>query len=308
MLSMQRASWEHGVAMQAMVELGNDEQALLMAREAVLRQAPDGRLAVVYTDNGVTDPAASGEGVLHAYELSGDADLKQAADEMLGYLLTKAPRSESGVIYHTLDSPEIWSDSLYMAPPFMAVAGAHTEAVAQIDGVRSVLWNADGRLFSHRWHDGDKRFVNGRFWGGGNGWAAAGFSRVIAALPAGMGPEKDRIARYERELLDGCIAHMNSDGLFHDFVDEPEAFLEVNLSQMLAYSIFRGVAGGWLDDAYLEPAGRMRAAAHASVDGNGFVTGVCGAPFFDRPGRSTEGQAFFLLMEAAHRDLVMRAA
>jgi hypothetical protein len=47
----------------------------------------------------------------------------------------------------------------------------------------------------------------------------------------------------------------------------------------------------------------MRAAAHARVDRHGFVTGVCGAPFFDRPGRSTEGQAFYLLMEAAHRDL-----
>ena len=303
MLSMQRASWEHGVAMQAMVELGNDDLAYLMAREAVLRQTPEGRLSVAYTDNGVNDPAASGEGVLHAYEISGDADLKQAADAMLDYLLTRAPRSERGVIYHTLNSPEIWSDSLYMAPPFMAVAGAHAEAVAQIDGIREVLWNADSRLFSHRWHDGDKAFINRRFWGGGNGWAAACFSRVIAALPAGMVAEKERLAGYHRELLDGCIANMSSDGLFHDFVDEPETFVEVNLSQMLAYSVFRGVRGGWLDHAYLEPANRMRAAAQARVDRHGFVTGVCGAPSFDHPGRSTEGQAFYVLMEASHRDL-----
>lgn len=290
--------------MQAMVELGNDDLAYLMAREAVLRQTPEGRLSVVYTDNGVTDPAASGEGVLHAYEISGDADLKQAADAMLDYLLTRAPRSERGVIYHTLNSPEIWSDSLYMAPPFMAVAGAHAEAVAQIDGIREVLWNADSRLFSHRWHDGDKAFINRRFWGGGNGWAAACFSRVIAALPAGMVAEKERLAGYHRELLDGCIANMSSDGLFHDFVDEPETFVEVNLSQMLAYSVFRGVRGGWLNHAYLEPANRMRAAAQARVDRHGFVIGVCGAPSFDHPGRSTEGQAFYVLMEAAHRDLV----
>jgi len=31
---------------------------------------------------------------------------------------------------------------------------------------------------------------------------------------------------------------------------------------------------------------------------------VCGAPNFDRSGTATEGQAFFLLMEAARRDLL----
>ena len=61
MLSMQRASWEHGVAMQALWEIGEHELAYLMAKEAVLRQIPDGRFSVLYTDNGVTDPAASGE-------------------------------------------------------------------------------------------------------------------------------------------------------------------------------------------------------------------------------------------------------
>jgi rhamnogalacturonyl hydrolase YesR len=215
----------------------------------------------------------------------------------------RAPRSDKGVIYHTLDSPEIWSDSLYMAPPFMAAAGAHAEAVAQIDGIRQVLWDAGSRLFSHRWHDGDRAFLNRRHWGGGNGWAAACFARVIPALPSTMTAEKERLAGYHRQLLEGCLAHISDEGLFHDFVDEPETFLEANLSQMLAYSIFRGVRGGWLDDGFLEPAGRMRVAAHARVDRHGFVTGVCGAPFFDRPGTSTEGQAFYLLMEAAHRDL-----
>ena len=37
------------------------------------------------------------------------------------------------------------------------------------------------------------------------------------------------------------------------------------------------------------------------VDAHGLVQGVCGAPRFDRPGTAPEGQAFFLLMEAACR-------
>ena len=77
---------------------------------------------------------------------------------------------------------------------------------------------------------------------------------------------------------------------------------ETNLAQMLAYTIYRGVAGGWLDAAYLAPADRMRRAAHDKVDAYGLVQDVCAAPHFDRPGTAPEGQAFFLLMEAAYSD------
>jgi unsaturated rhamnogalacturonyl hydrolase len=301
MLSMQRASWEQGVAMQAMLEQGNDEMVYLMAKEAILRQTTEGRFSVVYTDNGVTDPGASGEGVLYAYKKWGEEEFKMAADKMLDYFLKKAPKSLDGTIYHTLNAPEIWSDSLYMAPPFLAVSGKYNEALAHIEGVRKVLWNANEKLFSHRWHDGDKKFINKRFWGGGNGWAAACYSRVIKALPASMNTEKEKLAVYHKELLDGCIAHMRPDGLFYDFVDEPSTFVEANLSQMLAYSIFRGVKGGWIDHSYLKHAELMRQAAYSKIDEHGYVMGVCGAPFFNSPGRSTEGQAFFLLMEAAYK-------
>ena len=42
---------------------------------------------------------------------------------------------------------------------------------------------------------------------------------------------------------------------------------------------------------------------HLEVDAYGLMQGVCGAPGFDHGGIVPEGQAFFLLMEAAARDL-----
>jgi hypothetical protein len=51
-----------------------------------------------------------------------------------------------------------------------------------------------------------------------------------------------------------------------------------------------------------DPERSSYAAAHAKVDRYGLVQGVGGAPNFDRSGTATEGQAFFLLMEAAFRD------
>jgi hypothetical protein len=47
----------------------------------------------------------------------------------------------------------------------------------------------------------------------------------------------------------------------------------------------------------------MRKAARAKVDDLGYVRDVCGSPTFEKPGTATEGQAFFILMEAAARDL-----
>jgi rhamnogalacturonyl hydrolase YesR len=273
-----------------------------MAKEAVLRQREDGRLGVVGANHGVTDPAANGEAVLYAARLTGDQALSEAAKRMLAFLMRGAPRTRDGILHHLTTRPEVWIDSMYMAPPFLAVAGQPREAVRQIEGMRRLLWLPDKQLYAHQWDDGARTFRRADAWGVGNGWAAAGITRVLRALPAEMGEKRARLIGYVREVVDGCLAHQRADGLFHDVVDDPSTFVETNLAQMLAYTIYRGVHAGWLDPTYLTHAKRMRHAAHAKVDAHGLVQGVCGAPHFDHPGTAPEGQAFFLLMEAAYRD------
>lgn len=299
LLSMQRNSWEQGVAAQAFLELGETSLVVLMAKEALVRQGGDGRLALVGHDEGVNDPAANGEAVLVAGQVTGNPAFKAGADRMLDYLLQRAPRTDKGILYHITSRPQVWVDSLYMMPPFLAVAGHPEEAVKQIEGMRALLWDPKARLFSHIWDEGTKTFARRDFWGVGNGWAAAGMTRVIRALPERMAGDKVRLIRYVKDGVDGCLAHQRPDGLFHNIIDRPETFVETNLAQMLAYTIYRGIQGGWLSPDYRPAAERMRSAAHSMVDEYGLVQGVCGAPEFDHPGTAPEGQAFFLLMEAA---------
>ena len=64
LLSMQRHSWEQGVAMQAFYEMGDMETVTAMAWEAVYRALEDGRTAVMDNDHGSTDPCAVGEPLL----------------------------------------------------------------------------------------------------------------------------------------------------------------------------------------------------------------------------------------------------
>ena len=300
MLCMQRASWEQGTAMQAMIELGEKDLVVLMAKDAVLRRKNDGRLAMLGTENAATDPASNGEGVLYAYKVTGDEILKKAADAMYTYLMKGAPKTEKGIICHVTQGRQIWSDSMFMAPPFLAVYGDYDEAIKQVEGYRDYLWDSQKRLFSHIWDDQKKVFTRRDFWGGGNGWSAAGMTKIIDILPKEKEGERKKLIGYVKELLDGCISYMRADGLLHDIVDKPDTFVETNLSQMLAYSIYKGVKSGWLEESYVAAANKMRAGAHSKIDQYGVVQDACGSPNFDKAGTSTEAQAFFLMMEAAH--------
>ena len=303
MLSLQRATWEQGVAMQAMLESGETDLVILMAKDAVLRQSQDGRLAMLGEEFALSDAASPGEAVLWAAKKTNDPVLMNGFNRLLDYILNKAPRTKEGIIYHFTNIPQIWSDIIYMLPPFLAAAGKFDEAMKQIDGARSFLWNADKKLLSHMWDCEKQTFVRKDCWGVGNGWSAAGMTRVIRALPESMQNEKKKLIGYVQEIIDGCLAHMREDGLFHNIVDNPGSFVETNLAQMLAYSIYRGIEGGWIEKTYRTKADKMRAAAHAKVNDLGLVQGVCGSPEFDHPGIATEGQAFFILMEAAYHAL-----
>jgi len=303
MLAMQRRAWEQGVAAQALLELGEKDLAILMAKDAVVNQKKDGRLGLNEGDRPVTDPASNGEPVLYAALQTGDKALKGAADRMLEFLLYKAPRTRDGIIYHNFIENMIWVDGLYMAPPFLAVAGYPKEAILQVEGYRRMLMHPEKKLYYHIWDQDLKKYERKLFWGVGNGWAAAGMTRVLRAVPDSMQKEKQKLAAYIREIIDGSLKFQREDGLFHDILDDPSTFVETNTAQMLAYTIFRGIKGGWLDRSYLASGLKMRKAAYGKVDQFGLVQGVCGAPNFNRPGTATEGQAFFLLMEAAYRDL-----
>jgi rhamnogalacturonyl hydrolase YesR len=296
-LAMQRHSWEQGILAQAFLDMDDRQRLILMAKGAIVEKAADGRLAAI--GGGVTDPAMGGAAYWRAAELAGDPQMQEAARGLLEFVLKKAPRAADGTCYHVANSPEMWSDSFYTTPPFLAATGNFDEALLQIEGLRKRLWNPAGKLLSHIWDDGRREFRDGAFWGVGNGWAAAGITRVIAALPAARQADRDRVSAFLKDLLDGCLARQRPDGLFHNVLDRPESFVETNLAQMLAFSIYTGVAGGWLPASYVPAADRMRAAARAKVDAYGLVQGVCGAPRFDRAGVATEGQAFFLMMETA---------
>jgi unsaturated rhamnogalacturonyl hydrolase len=302
-IGMQRFDWEQGTVAQALLEMGEYDLVVSFARAAIMRQV-EGRFSVIKGNGPINDCSSVGEAVLFAGKLTGDPIFMKGANEMLEVIKNTTHKNNEGIIYHTQEPTRfIMSDAFYMLPPFLAAAGEYDESLKQIEGLRKYLYHPKEQLYSHIWNDPENRFEREDFWGVGNGWTAAGLTRVIKLLPENRVEDKKRLISYVREVIDGCLIFLRQDGLFHNVINKPETFVEVNLSQMISYSIFRGVAAGYLESKYLEKAQIMRFAANEHVDDLGYVQNVCGIPDFNRPYVAPEGQAFYLLMETAAKDL-----
>ncbi|KZT56587.1 glycoside hydrolase family 105 protein [Calocera cornea HHB12733] len=323
MLCMQRASWEQGTAAQALLELHDAFPAqhgiqwlICLAHDSIVRQDVEGRLGVRLNrgDPGATDAISPVPAILRAYKETGEEVFLSAAKQAIDFITVRAPKTKDGIVSHRTDGVTLWVDALYMAPPSLAEAGVAwkdqsllDEAVKQIRGYVSGLWDHDKHLFSHIYNVDAGKFDRQAFWGVGNGWAVAGMIRVYALLPHTMTKDKEYILSVTLDTVSAMLSYLRSDSLLHDVVDDSSTFVDTNGPQQVAYTIFRLEKLGLLptdkQDEWMSKAAAIRKAAHRKVDKYGLVREVCGSPTFDKPGVATEGQAFFLLMEAAYQQL-----
>jgi unsaturated rhamnogalacturonyl hydrolase len=298
LLVMQRQSWEQGVASHALLDLGLDDLVEVMARDAVTHQTAAGKLAEI-EDDGIVNSAANAEAVRWAARRSGEPHLTEAFDRQLRWLTHDAPRAEDGTLFHLEGTHEVWVDTVYMVVPTLVLAGELDEAARQLAGHRTRLFDETAGLYAARWDEDTARVTLGDLWGTGNGWVVAGIARALHLLGGRDAAFRDEAAPHARTVIDACLAHRDAGGLFHDVVTDPGTFSEANLAQMLAYAVLTGVADRWLPASYGAVGRSLIESARRQVDRYGFVTGVCGAPRFDRPGTSVEAQSFFLLAAAA---------
>jgi unsaturated rhamnogalacturonyl hydrolase len=305
MLATQRHSWEQGVAMQALAAIGRWETLAALAHESIaVSVAEDGRVGVLAgPDAGsATDACACGAGLAKAAALTGDPAFGRALAALEDWALRGAPRRADGIVYHEIAHPRVWVDSVFMLPPFLAATGHFDEAVAQIDGYWRTLRDPASGLLFHMWDEDSGRIEWANLWATGNGWAAAGIAQVAAAAPPGREAERAELSAKLAALAAGMARYQTPAGLFHNFVDRPETFLDAAGGCLLAYAIFLGLSGGWLDRSHAITARRSLTAAASAINRYGFLNPVVGAPDFTRPGVSAEAQAAFILMWTAAAD------
>ena len=303
MLCMARQCWEQGTAAQAMLECGDIPALLLLARDCVVRQRPDGRLCDVENTPASVDPACCVGPVLAAGKILNDESYAEAAGRNVDYLRHAAPRAEDGALYHMLGDEEIWADGLAMAPHVLISAGYADEGYNYYRAIRRRLLDPETGLFRHKWHEGQRRFSRPCFWGVGNGWALVGLMRITKALTEAGDPRAEEVAGDYRALVDAMRPLQAENGLFHDVLDDESTFFESETTEMFAYTLYRMVSWGRVDAARLEDADRARAAVNRRLTSDGLLLGSSGSPLFETEGTSVEAQAHWIMMETAARAL-----
>lgn len=75
--------------------------------------------------------------------------------DQLNYSLTRAPRAPNNAISHRADQVQLWSDSVYMLPPFLAYFGAlHKDSGVMRAAFDQVCLGASSRVSILTWHLG----------------------------------------------------------------------------------------------------------------------------------------------------------
>ncbi|KAF9805683.1 hypothetical protein IEO21_08957 [Rhodonia placenta] len=173
----------------------------------------------------------------------------RAAAEQLEYTLQVVPRTTNGAISHRIEQVQLWADSVYMVPPFLAYYGVVmgnqsllSEAYTQIKLYRGYLYDSKASLWQHIMLGEND---DPGFWSTGNGWAAAGMLRVLATIKnspwaSDMKGEMNDLTSWVREIQDGMYPHLQPNvSLFHNYANETASFLDASSTALLAATVYR---------------------------------------------------------------------
>jgi rhamnogalacturonyl hydrolase YesR len=108
------------------------------------------------------------------------------------------------------------------------------------------------------------------FWARGNGWMAAGMADLLTYLPENN-PNRPRILQEYRKMMATLKSYRNSEGIWNQLIDQPDAWTETSGSAMFTYAMITGVKKGWLDAKEYAPVARkawLALLTYLNDDGN----------------------------------------
>lgn len=167
-----------------------------------------------------------------------------------------------------------WIDDVWMIGMLQIEAWRATGTRRYLD--RAALM---ARLYLARLQEPNGLFHHGasapHFWARGNGWVAAGLAEILTDLPA-THPDHAVILAGYRRMMAALIANQAADGLWHQLIDDPQAWTESSGSAMFGFALARGLKRDLLAGAACRRAYRTAwAALAARVGPDGKLAGIC---------------------------------
>jgi unsaturated rhamnogalacturonyl hydrolase len=144
------------------------------------------------------------------------------------------------------------SDSVFMATPIVAKAGALTGeskyfdmAARHVAFMQKLVLRPDG-LYRHS-------PLTEAAWGRGNAFPALGLALTLDSFPK-THPEYEHLLQAFRQHMARLAEFQSeSDGMWHEVIDEPASYAEFSATAMIATAMAMGVRNGWLDRRTYQP-------------------------------------------------------
>ena len=185
-----------------------------------------------------------------------------------------------------------YADSLFVAPPTLAMLARATGEHKYLDWLNAFYWDVQGELFDRQ--EGlfyrDARFIGARtasgrkvIWSRGNGWVFAGLPRILRYLPKAE-PGRDRYEALFNTMAAAVAARQGVDGLWRPNLADPAEFPmpETSGTGFFTYGLGWGIQEGLLDPKlYLPVVRKAWAGLAACVSPEGKVQS--GQKVGDRP-------------------------
>ena len=189
------------------------------------------------------------------------------------------PRAEKAPNYVTYPDActwlgALWFDDMFMIPTIQSQAYLATgdrkyidRAAAEMAMYLEKIQRPNGLFY----HAPTAPF----FWARGNGWMAAGMSRLLSVLPKDN-PNRPVIMEAYKKMMATLLENQDPDGMWHQLIDEPASYKETSGTAMFTYAMLVGVKHGWLDKKTYAPAATKGWLALVSyINDEDEVTNVC---------------------------------
>ena len=159
----------------------------------------------------------------------------------------------SGEMKESMPFHDEMSDSVFMATPIVAKAGALTGdskyfdmAARHVAFMQKLVLRPDG-LYRHS-------PLTDAAWGRGNAFPALGLALTLEAFPK-THPQYEYLLQAFRQHMARLAEFQvpESVGMWHEVIDEPASYPEFSATAMIATAMAMGVRNGWLDLRTYQP-------------------------------------------------------
>ena len=214
-----------------------------------------------------SDTAAPGLITYAMYKRTGNPEYRRLTDKVLHYIRNE-PRLYLDCLNHLGSSGKgklypksVWIDSVMMFSVFTSLyarENGDTEllefAARQPKQYASMMFDPEAHLWAHSyWVNSGRAFPRRQlFWGRGNGWVVCGFPMILDQIGPDH-PQAAEIIEIYRKTSRALLDCMRPDHTFPTLLKYP-SYRELSATALISAGWMHGIARGYLDESFLEPA------------------------------------------------------